>query len=91
MQPLPENCQLHKSTPVFNQDTIPKAILNRHNTKAGTWGKLVILSGSVLFVDLENNVEIKATPERPVNIVPQAWHHLKTCGPVELKVEFYRK
>ncbi|MCH2204675.1 MAG: DUF1971 domain-containing protein [Lentisphaerales bacterium] len=91
MKALPENVQLYKSTPVFNQDTIPKGILNQHNTKAGTWGKLVVLSGEVIFVDLQNNWEITATADRPVNIVPEAWHHLKVCGPVELKVEFYKE
>ena len=91
MKPLPHNCELYKATPNFNQDSIPKAILNRHNTKEGTWGRLVVLSGSVIFVDLENDREIISTPERPVNIVPQAWHHLKVCGDVELKVEFYKE
>jgi tellurite resistance-related uncharacterized protein len=90
MQPMPQNLNCYKSTKIFNQDSIPKAILNRHNTQAGVWGKLIVLAGEVIFVDLENNCEITATSERSVNIVPEAWHHLKVTGPVELKVEFYK-
>lgn len=81
MQALPENVKLYKATPVFNQDTIPKGVFNKYDTKAGTCSKLVVLSGEVIFVDLENNQEITATPERPVNIDSEAWQHLKICSP----------
>ncbi|MCM8529942.1 MAG: DUF1971 domain-containing protein [Lentisphaeraceae bacterium] len=91
MQEMPKNFELYKSTPVFTEETIPSAILNRHNTKKGTWGKLNILEGEAIFVDLENEQEIVATPDRPVNIVEEAWHHVKVSGPVKLRVDFYRE
>ena len=91
MEKMPKGLKSHKSTPVFTEATIPKGLLNRHNTKEGVWGRLIVLSGTITFVDLTNSRQIEASPERPVTIVPQAWHHLKVTGEVELKIDFYSK
>jgi tellurite resistance-related uncharacterized protein len=90
MKALPDNVQVYKKTANFTEITVPPAILNRHNTKAGVWGRLVIVSGQVEFVDLESGALISATPQRSVNIVPEAWHCLRFNGPCEFYVEFLK-
>lgn len=39
----------YKTMPVWTAQSIPKAFLEKHNTKEGTWAKLTILSGSLVF------------------------------------------
>ena len=44
--------QPYKSTPVFDETTLPEAIRSEHRTKPGTWGLLRILEGKATLVFL---------------------------------------
>ena len=46
MKDIPENFEHYKSTPVFNETSIPAGLLKAHKTKEGAWGKIVVLSGN---------------------------------------------
>jgi tellurite resistance-related uncharacterized protein len=81
----------YKSTPVFDQDTLPEAIRSAHNTKAGVWGLLRVLEGEARLVFHEPRREVRATPDSPAQIAPEAVHHVELDGPVRLQVEFYRE
>ncbi|MEZ5688501.1 MAG: DUF1971 domain-containing protein [Caenibius sp.] len=86
MMPVP-----YKSTPVFDESTLPDAIRSAHNTKAGVWGLLVMLEGEVDLVFHDPRRIVRATPAQPAPIAPQAVHHVETDGPMQMKVEFYRE
>jgi tellurite resistance-related uncharacterized protein len=45
MNKLPESVQAYKKTKTFNENDIPQALLNNHNTQKGVWGKINIVSG----------------------------------------------
>lgn len=80
----------YRSTPVFDETTLPQALQRTHTTKAGAWGMLCILAGSIDFVDESRGWTmhaLKAGDEHP--ILPQAEHHLVLTGPVQLRVDFY--
>ncbi|MCP5386771.1 MAG: DUF1971 domain-containing protein [Novosphingobium sp.] len=83
--------QPYKSTPVFDERSLPEAIQNAHNTKDGVWGLLVVLEGAVdlVFHDPARKVHVK--PQSPAVIAPQAVHHVELTGPMKMKVEFYRE
>lgn len=81
----------YKITPVFDQDTLPDAIRNAHNTKEGIWGVLRVLEGEARLIFHESAREVHVTPERQGLIPPQAVHHVEIIGPVRLQVEFYRE
>ena len=38
--------------PIWTKNNIPPSILSRHNTKAGTWGKLRVIKGRVKFHEM---------------------------------------
>ncbi|KAF3977134.1 MAG: DUF1971 domain-containing protein [Methylococcales symbiont of Iophon sp. n. MRB-2018] len=40
MKILPKNVTAKKKTPEFDELSIPKGLLNEHQTKAGVWGKM---------------------------------------------------
>lgn len=80
----------YKTTPVFDNDTLPDALRREHSTKAGVWGLLRVLEGHVrlIFADPPRSVEV--TPEHPAEIPPQALHHVELTGPMRMQVEFYK-
>ncbi|MFV0645673.1 MAG: DUF1971 domain-containing protein [Sphingomonadaceae bacterium] len=86
MQPEP-----YKTTPVFDEKTLPEAIRNAHNTKAGVWGLLVVLDGAVNLVFHDPQRIVHVTPGNPAPIAPQAVHHVELDGPVQMQVSFYRE
>ena len=83
--------QPYKTTPVFDQDSLPAALRNEHNTKAGVWGLLRVLEGEVRLVFRETGKSVRVTPENPGHIPPQEVHHVELCGPMRMQVEFYRE
>ena len=91
MKIIPENVQAYKRTPEFSEASIPQGLLNDHNTKAGVWGKIVILEGILEYTIQEPEVEvIQLTPEKFGVVEPTILHHIKALGPVKFFVEFYR-
>jgi len=88
---MPSGYVAYRTTPVFTADTIPRGLLSRHATKAGVWGRLEVLSGSLQFV-LEGPGEAREMVKagESVVIVPEVEHRVETLGPVEFRVEFYR-
>lgn len=81
----------YKSTPIFDQDTLPEAIRNEHRTKPGTWGLLRVLEGQATLIFIDPRREQLVTPGNPAEIAPEAAHFVKLDGPVRLQVDFYRE
>lgn len=81
----------YKTTPVFDEVTLPQAIRNAHNTKAGVWGLLRVLEGKVRLVFHDPASTVRVTPETPAPIPPEAVHHVELDGPMRMQVEFYRE
>ena len=91
MKTLPAELTAYKQTPEFTESTIPKGILNSHQTKSGTWGKIVVLEGSLLYRIYEPQVEEIMLSENKVGIVePTILHDVTPQGSVRFYVEFYK-
>ena len=91
MKTLPPNTVAYRKTPIFTQATVPTALLNRHTTKAGSWGKIWVVSGQLRYCILTDPPEEHTlTPNSPGIVEPQVPHHVELLGPVEFYVEFYR-
>ena len=83
--------QPYKSTPIFDEESLPEAIRNDHSTKPGVWGLLRVLEGEVRLVFHEPRRDVQVTPENPAPIPPEAVHHVEVNGPMRMQVEFYRE
>lgn len=91
MKNLPDNVSSYKKTPVFDNSNVPDGLLNAHNTKAGTWGKIVVLSGKLSYRILEPELEtIELSSERFGVVEPTILHEVEPIGDVSFYVEFYR-
>lgn len=90
MKNLPETVSAYKQTPVFDQGTIPKGFLADHQTKPGTWGKIIILEGELEYTINEPEETLNLNTQNFGVIEPEVLHHIKPLGAVRLYIEFYR-
>jgi hemoglobin len=79
----------YKHTPVFDQDTLPKALRSEHSTKAGVWGVIRLLEGRVRLHYADKTETIQLSPERPGLVQPTQVHWVEVLGPMKMQVEFY--
>jgi tellurite resistance-related uncharacterized protein len=84
------NIQPYKTTPVFDEKTLPAAMRNEHRTKPETWGLLRVLEGRVVLVFVDPHREVEVSPGRPAEIAPRATHFVRTDEAMRLQVEFYK-
>lgn len=88
---LPDDVQPYQRTPEFTEASVPPGLLREHTTKAGTWGKIVVLEGRLRYRILSPEPsEILLTPERFGVVEPQVPHEVAPDGPVRFFVEFHR-
>ena len=89
MKTLPKNIIEYKRTPSFTENSVPKGLLRSHTTKSGTWGKIVIEEGLLLYRILEPDVEeIELSPDKFGVVEPQVPHEVAPLGKVKFHVEF---
>lgn len=89
---FPEGLEPVRSTPEFDQDSVPEKLLQSHSTQPGVWGLIRILEGELgYWVEAGNGREIRLTPSRGGVIVPEMSHRLLLKGPVRFFVEFFRR
>lgn len=92
---IPADFVNYKSTDIFTQHNIPKLFLFEHNTKAGVYGKIVVLQGQVKFYgfksrcgEIESELLINAG-EFAIS-APQYWHKVELLTKdTKFRVEFF--
>ena len=77
----------YKSTPVFNEASLPAALRRDHSTKAGVWGVIRVLEGELLY---ERAGETRTLdPATPALILPEEKHRVEPLGPMRMHVDFH--
>ena len=79
----------YRSTPVFNQDTLPAALRARHSTKAGVWGVIRVLEGELRLTYLDPESSVILAPGSPGLVLPEQAHFVTPQGPMQMQVDFY--
>lgn len=91
MKILPKNVFPYKRTPEFDEVTVPNGLLKAHQTKAGVWGKIVILEGKLQYTISEPEIEnLTLTKDNYGVVEPTVFHQVKPLGKVRFYVEFYK-
>jgi tellurite resistance-related uncharacterized protein len=85
-QPTP-----YRSTPVFNNNSLPDALRRAHSTKAGVWGLLKVLTGTIRYVMEETGECQLVQAPGIVVILPQQLHSVEPQGDMEMQVDFYHE
>jgi len=87
---LPPGAVSVRRTPEFSESSIPTALRHRHATKAGVWGLIQVIEGSLTYRILEPTPnETTLTSDRPGVVEPGRLHEVEASGPVRFFVEFF--
>jgi tellurite resistance-related uncharacterized protein len=92
---LPDGAQPYARTAEFTEASVPAALLNAHNTKAGAWGLIHVLEGELAYwiEDPRRPIVYQfLTPDTPPGVIePTVLHRVEPLGPVRFYVEFHRR
>ena len=88
---LPGGVRHVRTTPVFDESSVPAGLLAAHQLAAGVWARVVLQQGTLDFV-------FEDAPDRPLSLLegeslvvpPQRLHHVVVAGPVRFVLELYR-
>jgi tellurite resistance-related uncharacterized protein len=84
---LPDGLRAVRRTPDFTVDSVPPGLLSAHTTTV--WAQLVVTSGSVVFVDEEDQERAAVRGGVPMVIVPHRRHHIEPEPDAEFFVQFF--
>ena len=79
----------YRSTPIFDEKTLPAALRGEHKTKAGVWGVIQVIEGELRFSLANGESETILTPGSPGLILPEQPHWVEPVGPMRMQVHFY--
>ncbi|MFT7598074.1 MAG: tellurite resistance-related uncharacterized protein [Acidimicrobiales bacterium] len=87
---IPEGLVLVRTTPEFDETTVPAGLLRNHRVAAGVWGVVRVRSGRIGFsFDDEPGSRRSISAGESQVIPPERPHHLVLQGKVLLAVEFF--
>jgi len=95
MKNIPKNYINYKTTAVLDKNNVPKMFLHLHNTRAGVYGKICVLSGILKFYGFayrKGNVEQEIIIQAGDTAIspPEYWHKVEFLNEnTQFKVEFY--
>jgi tellurite resistance-related uncharacterized protein len=91
MRRMPSGLEPYKRTPEFTSASVPAGLREAHRTKAGVWGKIVVLEGRLRYRILEPTPEeIELSPEISGVVEPTVPHQVEPLGDVRFYVEFHK-
>ena len=79
----------YRSTPVFDETTLPAALRAEHDTKPGVWAVICVLEGALRFTILDPRSERVLTPANPGLVTPRQKHFVTPLGAMRCRVDFY--
>ncbi|HEX3863500.1 MAG TPA: DUF1971 domain-containing protein [Stellaceae bacterium] len=79
----------YRSTPIFDETTLPAGLRGEHRTKSGVWGVIRVIEGQLKLRLLDRNEELVLTPQQPGLILPEQPHTVTPVGPMRMQVDFY--
>jgi tellurite resistance-related uncharacterized protein len=79
----------YKTTPLFDQDTLPAGLRREHWTKAGVWGVIRLEEGRLRLTFTGTGEERILTPDAPGLVRPEEPHLVEPLGPVRMRVDFF--
>jgi tellurite resistance-related uncharacterized protein len=81
----------YRSTPLFTQDTLPKALRQQHDTKDGVWGVIRVIDGELRLTIIDPPSDTVVRPGSPAVVLPRQPHFVTPIGPMTMQVDFYNQ
>jgi tellurite resistance-related uncharacterized protein len=89
---LPSGLEHVRTTPTFNEESVPPGLLGAHRIASGVWGRLVVHSGTLIlrFEDTPEESHVVHAGEH-LAIPPERPHKVELDeGPIAFAIEFHR-
>lgn len=77
----------YRTTRIFDEATVPTALLENHRTKSGAWALIRVLTGRMRLVTGQTISPL--SPDCLGRVLPEVDHHLELTGPVQFQIEFF--
>ena len=91
MKELPQTARSYRRTAEFTQSSVPQGLLQAHRTRAGVWGRIVVVQGALTYRILEPALEEHCLDPECSGVIEPTVRHEVVPGPgVRFYVEFYR-
>ena len=91
MKSLPPDVRAYQRTKEFDESSVPAGLTRKHTTKAGVWGRICVLEGSLAYRILEPETEEQLlAPGHDGVVEPEVPHEVEPRGSVRFYVEFLR-
>jgi tellurite methyltransferase len=86
---LPPTARPVRSSAVWNERTVPRALRRSHRLAAGTWGLLIVHEGRLrCHLATEPRIDVVLTPARAQPLPPEVDHEVAPDGAVRFSIEF---
>jgi tellurite methyltransferase len=85
---MPAGAEEYKRTATFTEQTLPAALRADHRTKQGTWARIVVEEGALMY-HVRGRVH-RLEPGQAGLVEPERPHHVRPVGTVRLHIEFFR-
>jgi tellurite resistance-related uncharacterized protein len=79
----------YRSTPVFDERTLPAALCREHRTKQGVWGVIRVLDGELKLTYVDSGEVQILSPGSPGVVLPDQPHLVEAQGSMRMQVDFY--
>lgn len=79
----------YRSSPVFDEDTLPAALRKEHRTKPGVWGVVRMIEGEMALRFGDDTEDQTLAPGRPGLLLPDQPHWVTPLGKMRMQVDFY--
>lgn len=88
---FPPGLECYSQSPVFTPDTLPEKLKASHSIKAGTYGLLRVISGTLRFTyETEPSTDVVLNTGEHIVIAPDAPHHVRFEQAGSFQIDFYR-
>lgn len=85
---LPEDIVPYARSPQFSASTLPEKLKKAHDLKAGAWGRLNILAGTVTYFTIGQTDTVELSDTDTFIIPPEEKHYIAVSDDAELFIEF---
>ena len=87
---FPEGLQWVRTTPIWDEQTMPAGLSRAHRVAAGTWGRIVVHYGHVRFTAATAPViDVELEVGSAQAIPPEIDHQVESLGAVRFAIEFF--
>jgi tellurite resistance-related uncharacterized protein len=86
---LPDNLRFVRSSPRWDEQTMPASLRRAHRVARGTWGRISVHSGQLHFhARTEPEFDIDVGPGSTQAIPPDVEHEVQPLGRVSFSIDF---